>query len=291
MSRNPYTQNQTTQVRKSVCAYFDILGYKEIINQAYNEDETNTELDKLNDALQSSIKFLKDYQLELLKGTTKFKRTKIDKWAIKTFSDNFIMGFPLKDYDKVGWDNGKELFEIIDCIELFQMEMSLSGYCIRGCITIGELFIGDDIIFGKALLDAHNGEVNLAKVPRVILLKDAKKFARDGINSINNQNMGLDDINPSHNLKVDTDSQTFVNYLACSKFPLGGLTEVQKINKHKAVIEENLTKFNSFTKNWYKYYWLANYHNYYCDNNISGSNCKIDISLFIKQPYQFKDFN
>ena len=47
--------------------------------------------------------------------------------------------------------------------------MALEGLFVRGGVSVGEFYINEDIVFGPALLDAHNTESNLACYPRIVL--------------------------------------------------------------------------------------------------------------------------
>ena len=127
-------------------------------------------------------------------------KNKYSKGKIKVYTDNMIVGYPIKD------DGEEELNEILDNVSEYQFNLALEGLFVRGGVSVGDFYINEDIVFGPALLDAHNVESNLACYPRIVL--DDKTVSRLQ-KYINNY-----DIAPQKNkILIDNDGKWFLNYL------------------------------------------------------------------------------
>lgn len=75
-----------------------------------------------------------------------------------------VLGFPIKD------DGESELGKIIYFIGLWQYTLPQHGSFVRGGITVGPIYMDDDVAFGKGLLDAYkSAESKPARDPRVAL--------------------------------------------------------------------------------------------------------------------------
>ena len=118
------------------------------------------------------------------------------------------------------------------------------GYLVRGGITIGNLFIDDTIVFGKALVDSYRLEDKTAYYPRII-------FDTKTINEIKK----YDDL--CSFILQDFDDIFFLNYLSiwhfCGEALYHGFEKIkirakpkldermlQKLNWHKNFINKQL---------------------------------------------------
>ena len=125
---------------------------------------------------------------------------KYSQGKIKIYTDNMIVGYPIKD------DGEEELDEILDNVSEYQFNLSLEGLFVRGGVSVGDFYINEDIVFGPALLDAHNTESKLACYPRIILDDKTVERLQKYINYY--------DVAPQHNkILIDNDGQWFLNYL------------------------------------------------------------------------------
>ena len=146
-----------------------------------------------------------------------------------------VVGYPIND------DGEGELNEILDNVAEYQFNLSLEGLFVRGGISVGDFYINDDIVFGPALLDAHNAESKLACYPRIVLdAKAVKKLQK---------HMSGNDTAPQHSkILVDNDGQLFLNYLntifkyyvECSNAYEFEVIKINLLLRHKLKIEEML---------------------------------------------------
>jgi hypothetical protein len=152
------------------------------------------------------------------------------------------------------------------------MEMARQGYFIRGAISVGDLYMDNEIIFGPGLLDAYENERSQAVYPRVILSTSAvQPYLMEPWRWIDRW---VPDV------MIDFDRRIFVDYLEANvmiAFPdEGPFTDV--LDEHKAAIQAKLTEFAAVPRIREKYEWLAGYHNSFCRRYPSEFNEQNEIS-------------
>ena len=222
----------------------DILGFKEIVEKAYKDKIEKKILINLKKAIQDTKQFCMPNE----RYHTKYK----------LFSDNILIGLQI---DKS--INNFQLDYFIKIIAHYQMGMALHGYFIRGGLTIGSLYMDNDIIFGKALIDSHKLESKIAINPRIVLDDKVKKVLKKSI-------CEDDSLPPRNSIQnkyviIDSDGKLFIDYLHI--IHNGKYCGMEYIKTHKELITKKLklhkSKFDIFSK----YIWSANYHNYFCKHN------------------------
>ena len=170
MSRNPYhTESLEPSLRRSVLAYFDILGYTDLVKDAYAAGTQSQMLANIYGALDAGRGWLEErlpkgepYEVELNRAFSK------DRYALKAFTDNIVIGWPIRD------DAESEMSDAYWKLIDFQLHMALAGFFVRGAIAIGDAYVDDVAVFGKALLEAHDAESKIARDPRIILTAPAR---------------------------------------------------------------------------------------------------------------------
>ncbi|WP_252217620.1 hypothetical protein [Clostridium chauvoei] len=180
-----YNEDNPMLVNSMVCT-IDILGFSQMIIQSCNNKYGNNLLREIN--------FL------INKNKQCIIKNKYSKGKIKIYTDNMIIGYPIKD------DGEESLNEILDNVSEYQFNLALEGLFVRGRVSVGEFYINEDIVFGPALLDAHYVESNLACYPRIVLDNKIVNRLQKYINNY--------DIAPQQNkILIDSDGQWFLNYL------------------------------------------------------------------------------
>ncbi|EKB22399.1 hypothetical protein HMPREF1170_02661 [Aeromonas veronii AMC35] len=260
-----YMDNGTPVLKKSYCVFMDVLGFSNLISTSsgqHNENEV----------------FLQFYETstKILRVINKLSNDGFSM-KVKIFSDNILLAAP--------WytDEGENEFGlIVEAIQEYQLRMALHGFFIRGGLSIGKLFIDDSMIYGKALLDAYDLESKIASDPKVVISDEAfnifKKHTRYYAH-------------PEHapqnsDIVVDADKRGFINYLQALILEDhdGQVIDTANLILHKEKILEALNCNSENIKVWYKYHWLCDYHNYFCDcvNDIKGITpaCKIQESEY-----------
>lgn len=265
MSRQKYDKDNPKLVNSVVCA-IDILGFSQMI------------VDSCNDGYGSQL--LREISYLINKNKQCIIPNKYSQGKIKIYTDNMVVGYPIKD------DGEEELDEILENVSEYQFNLSIEGLFVRGGISIGDFYINEDIVFGPALLDAHNTESKLACYPRIIL--DDKTVARL------QKHINYYDAAPQHNkILIDNDGQWFLNYLntifkyytECDNEYEFERVQLGLLLRHKEKIEEMLNIYKKNIRVWDKYVWTANYHNYFCDLNFPNEKqLKISRKMLLSWP-------
>ena len=126
-------------------AYFDVLGYKEAFKKSKDISA------KLIDAIESSIGMMKD--IVSIHNTTFGESTeKVPEIEYKVFSDNVLICY-------------KEMKDDLSALSLVSF---LRLVIVRGGITKGPLYLTNDFVGGKALIDAVELE-STAVYPRIVV--------------------------------------------------------------------------------------------------------------------------
>ncbi|MDB2077045.1 MULTISPECIES: hypothetical protein [Clostridium] len=244
-----YDQENPKLINSMVCT-IDILGFSQMIVDSCSKGYGNKLLNEISSLINKNKQCIIP--------------NKYSQGKIKIYTDNMIVGYPIKD------DGEEELNEILDNVSEYQFNLALEGLFVRGGVSVGEFYINEDIVFGPALLDAHNTEGNLACYPRIVL--DDKTVSRLQ-KYINN----YDDVAPQHKkILIGSDGQWFLNYLntifkyytECNNKYEFEKVQIELLLRHKAKIEEMLSLSKKNIRTWDKYVWTANYHNYFCDLNF-----------------------
>ena len=54
-----------------------------------------------------------------------------------------------------------------------RLSLANHGFFMRGAISLGDAYVDDVVVYGSAFIEAHDGEVELARDPRIILCTSA----------------------------------------------------------------------------------------------------------------------
>jgi hypothetical protein len=275
--RNPYvTDHGQPELKASVVAFVDILGYQALIREAHRNGTAQSLLTRLHKALSAASHHLKELDEDGSPLLPPDLCPMKDIYKMRTFTDNIVIGYPIGD------DAEMELGAIFSQLSFFQLEMVNHGFFIRGAIAIADLYIDDMTVFGQGLLDAYDGESKDARDPRIVLTKSAQDAVLQHVRYYSN---------PSHSpqareLYKDADGQFFLNYLESiliAEEEHGPFFNI--LANHKSAVEAKLTEYRDQPVYWAKYAWSASYHNFFCDQyRYFSSEHKIDVSQFQMQP-------
>lgn len=268
MSRNPYhITGNSPQLRLSVFALMDILGYQDLINRSEQDGTEQRLLNELHEALISSREWLEPRAPWVEKHD----------YALKAFTDNIVIGWP------IGGDAEHEFGRAFFRLSGFQFEMARKGFFIRGALSVGSAYIDEIAVFGNALNESYIGESTFARDPRIIFTKSAVETTKKHLRYYADS-----DAAPHvQNILQDTDGQWFLNYLDCVLLAAqeqGPFYE--EFLEHKKAVETKLERFKNEPTIWSKYAWVAGYHNFFCDlhDDYFDGGYKIDVDLFRTTP-------
>lgn len=266
---NPYINSDgSPALRRSVVAFVDILGYTELSRSKPTSIEL---LIKLREALRNSFRPLDP------NPNTRLQSCSQCYWMSKTFTDNIVIGFPI-----IHQDGSSELTMILGRLGEFQLQMILSGFFVRGAVSMDKLYMDDHIVFGPALIEAHDAEHQLARDPRIVLADSDRK-----LNYVNNLVDTTKNMRHHYDfLLKDSDGQLFLNYLfGVVEFEHDmGYPTAEYLQEHRSLITDRLRSFSSKPLIWAKYHWCAMYHNFFCIGRDDFDEFKIDMDSFHPQP-------
>ncbi len=243
----------TPRLRLSYCAYLDILGFQEISSDAFKQNQGDILLSKIHKVISSeATELIPEVDPSLIPDS-----------HAKIFTDNIVLGQIMLGQIINSSDGEGEFGVVIFQVMLYQLQMALEGFFVRGGIAIGDLFIDDNIVIGPALEEAYSIEQSIARDPRIVLSNKVFKLMKKHI-----KYYGTPHISPQYsNILLDADGKPFLNYLSIL-FDDADLLEYEiweYVLKHKQRIEDNLKKHRKNPVIWAKYQWLSNYHNFICD--------------------------
>ncbi|MBX9671314.1 MAG: hypothetical protein K2X93_27240 [Candidatus Obscuribacterales bacterium] len=278
-STSPYMgEHGKSLLRTSFCGMLDILGFVERTREAIANNQQESLFSSLSTALSRATLHIKQAPVPLswVEDTKSF-------WSYKFFTDNVVIGYPTSLDTSFG---ESELGRLIEMVGTFQLAMVLAGFPVRGSISYGQLHLGDDVVFGDALITAHDLESKVARDPRVILSPESVILLQKHLSFYG------DDFSAPQNrmLLKDADGQIFVNYLYLALDLNRRRAYWADIEAHKAQIENGLVEYRNSPRIWSKYFWLANYHNFFCTAFVEQyhseliDNLLIDSSLAVSQP-------
>jgi hypothetical protein len=183
-------------------AYFDVLGYKDAFKKS--EDVSA----KLIDAIEFSIKIMKEivsiHNTTILGESTE----KIPEIEYKVFSDNVLICYketkePLSGLSLVSF------LRLVATIQRVFFERPL--LIVRGGITKGPLYLTNDFVGGKALIDAVELE-STAVYPRIVV-DDCILNELDSFKMQNGLFKSLVDASCQDLLVKDVDDKVSLNYI------------------------------------------------------------------------------
>lgn len=275
MSRNPYENvDVTAQLRRSVFVLMDILGYTAMIQEAEHNGTQQDLLQKLHSSLSAGRNQLEEKH-KAFEGLKKL--TAKDRYALKAFTDNIVIAWPIIDDAEI------ELGSAFTKVAEFQFTMALDGFFIRGAVALGDAYVDDIAVFGDALTQAHIGESQFARDPRIILTDSAAQAVKQHLEYYHSPKFAPQ----VREVLCDSDGQWFVNYLdsvLIAEDEHGPFYD--EFLKHKVSVEEKLSQYKDNPSIFSKYAWVAGYHNFFCDlhSRFFSNEHKINTELFQATP-------
>ena len=235
------------RLRTSIVAFIDVLGFSNMSTASVELAEAQRTLSMIAAAINDSKDFVR-------KSFTQNSDGAGNGWAVKFFSDNLALGCPCDSSES---DNRAAVRFALRCAQRYQLRMVLNGFFVRGAMSIGQICLTDEIIFGSALVECYRGESKSAIVPRVLLSESLWKVLSESLmidaDAFGSQERDL--------VCRDIDGWWFVNYLQAAHEPDG--INWSFIERHKQSILESLshtTRHDVLPK----FGWACRYHNVFC---------------------------
>ena len=167
--------------QEHLTTYIDVLGFRDLIDRSQNDSRLRSEI---QDQLTQIVDWLGQFGL---KG----------RFYSFNFSDLVVRVTSLLPGDDLADHLNREIFYIAER----QFQMAMRGWFLRGAISVGPLAVGDGLVFGPALVRAHELENRVAGYPRIVIDPTL-------VESLKGTNQGWQDYKIT-----DQDGIEFINYL------------------------------------------------------------------------------
>ncbi|MBI1302787.1 MAG: hypothetical protein GC172_03235 [Phycisphaera sp.] len=174
-------------------------------------------------------------------------------------SDAIVLSVPLA-HDHPEFTTG---YVFMDAAEA-QFEFALKGRFMRGAITIGPLLVDGTVVVGSGLMRAQAIEAKEACFPRILVDDSIGSCLPEFLSYYSSSLVAPQRLH----LAVDADDKVFVNYLyeAVESTDGDANAVVKLLEKHRLVVEQQLKQHANNPKVLGKYEWVAQYHNWFCNN-------------------------
>lgn len=261
-------------IRKSFCAFADVLGYTQL---TYEKFKDKSDLGVFN-------RYLKviDDLMEMINEAQKNSFSDGNIFEVKIFTDNLLIAHPW--YDRFG---EAELWEVTKWLSKFQFDLALEGLFTRGAITLGDLYVDENSVIGPAVIDAYKLETQSAVVPRIILSKEISEIV---CNEYLNYYAEPEHSPQNRNFVKDSDGQLFINYLIRALVYDDEEKGLPDLLIHKDRVVDGLRQHNRNPRVFEKYVWVATYHNWFCENFLKENQCD-EHCLIIDKKCFMRNFN
>jgi len=148
-----------------IVCFMDILAFKQLIKSTVIDDKEICSRTELIKSLFQKI--ISELENEGLKVKLE-NYTSDDVVKVTHFSDSIVLSVSLREESS--------LFNTLNALQFFLIELLKYEIFIRGAITIGKIYHDGNTVFGPALNQSYFLEHRIAKYPRVIISLDTIDF-------------------------------------------------------------------------------------------------------------------
>ncbi|MBC8146525.1 MAG: hypothetical protein H8E98_00900 [Bacteroidetes bacterium] len=181
---------ENTKYDERYVAFVDILGFTDLVGKSADSNSTISLAD-----IVTALKFTPPAgQDKIVLG--RIGDISKSNHQMSSFSDNIFISTD-------STENG--LMHIINHLEQISFKLLKLGFLCRGGLTKGLCYHHENIVFGPAVIEAHDIEKKVSKYPRVVL---SDTVIQDGQNA----NAPINEIFNTF-VRKDFDSKYFVHYL------------------------------------------------------------------------------
>ena len=246
----PRWDPSSPELLPAIVLYADILGFRQMTEDALKLGKETDFLLRIKRSLAKAY--------ERVDWASKFYGDGPAVFDVKVFTDNIVVAFPLLDPNR---EFGElELTTLLGVVAEFQALLAVDGFLLRGAITHGQHYQDDEIVYGKALLEAVDHDKS-GGPPRMVIGDSVEPLIAKHLT----WRFGGPTPHHYHLLEDPCDERLFVNYLrvAFENFP-DGPVDYELLHSHRQMVSKGLREYKSTPTVHEKYVWAANYHNYVC---------------------------
>lgn len=190
MSEGISTNEVKFSYESRLVAFVDILGFRELINQSRSDHKALAQI--ISALVRLSVHRQNIGTQDSLMG-----------FDTQLFSDSFILSCPITE---------ENAFNLLSILNSLSWRLMGQDCWIRGGVTIGEMFVSDDIVVGPGIVAAADLERTLAEFPRVVLSSEL-------LRTIEGYRLPIAEL---VNIERDADGVCFLNYIASLRDVLRG---------------------------------------------------------------------
>ena len=235
----------------TIVCYADILGFRALTECAHELGEETEFLQRIKCSLAAAYEIVRNAKT-------------LDGWIpsifdMKVFTDNIVVAYPLLAPNR---DLGEpELGTLLMLFAQVQARLAADGFLFRGAIAFGDHYQDDEIVYGKALMEAVDLDKS-GRSPRLVVASSVESLISKHLSWYGNESWA-----PHHEqlLEDPCDGRLFINYLgsAFEHFPDGPIDH-KLLASHGEIAYERLKAYQSAPRVRAKYEWMVTYHNYVC---------------------------
>lgn len=250
--------------RPAIVTFIDILGFRELVKKA-SAAEIDEILSELRDWSRGDREDLEEDDHDWPAGLAR---------SI-AFSDNIVRASPV-DGDHGG--EGALFHELLSLVHI-QAKLTERGIFLRGGLTVADIYMAGNVVFGPGLVRAYELESQFAIYPRIIVDPAVMEHYFKNPTMRGDHSVKEDLEYVTRMLREGDDGLFYVDYLKACRSELNdpntGFT--LKLKQHAGHIAKAAAAFDQFTTAKQKYAWLARYHNIVVDETDDADDgCKVD---------------
>ncbi|MDP7703358.1 hypothetical protein [Mycobacterium sp. TY815] len=248
-------------------AFFDILGFSDLVSRDMGDDEARTTIEMLDGALR-----------ELRRRLGQRWSWETGEFTVKMFSDCICVSVPADPTNVDAFFHEIAYLQSWMCLE--------AGVPLRGAVTVGRHFVSEQMIFSEALVEAYQLEQHPATPPCIVVADRLHKLIVDSYRNSDIEMINAAHFQNSYVMRDESSGHLFLDYL---NFMPASADNGAKLRLHREWIIANLDRYNRTLKVVLKYEWLRDYHNSWC--NLFEKD-RADLSeLLIEVPNKRYSFN
>jgi hypothetical protein len=224
--------------------FMDVLGFGSLVEKETNPDKIAKILSTLTDWAKPGAETAEMYEIDFL-----------------TFSDSTIRSIHINIETNKKHRSGIFFHELLDLV-FAQAYMVDKGYFVRGGVTVGDICINGQTVFGPAIVKAYRLESEFAVYPRIVIDPAMfDEFEKSELLRNKKHDMEQEREFISGLVRRDSDGLYFVDYLKAILPNLGEYEEIGYLSTHKERILKAAQSHTGLNKIAAKLLWAATYHN------------------------------
>jgi hypothetical protein len=145
-------------------AFVDVLGWKNIVSRSVSDPSVLPSIEQAADIISRAPDWAR--RTNEAGAFSTLGPVEIDA-RVSHFSDTFVLSFP-----------GNPVSEgpLLTMLKTLCAELLNCGHYTRGAVVRGDLCHTDRVLFGPAVIEAHDLEQNVAKYPRILIAPRAESL-------------------------------------------------------------------------------------------------------------------